>query len=60
MIRTFTIRDGQTPTKEQMNEVKATAKREVQIDKDSPEVSPAMIKAFKCPIAQHGRRNWNT
>lgn len=56
MIRTFTIKEGQKPTKEQMEEVEAAAKREIQFDEDAPELSPAMIKAFKCSITQRNRR----
>lgn len=48
MTRTFTIKDGQAPTQEQLDEVKAAAKREIQFDEDSPELSPAMYKAFRC------------
>ncbi len=59
MTRTFTIKDGQTPTKEQLDEVKAAAKREVQFDEDSPELSPAMFKAFKCSVTQRNRRREN-
>jgi len=59
MTRTFTNKDGQTPTKEQLDEVKAAAKREVQFDEDSPELSPAMFKAFKCSVTQRNRRRKN-
>lgn len=59
MTRTFTIKDGQMPTKEQLEEVKAAANREVQFDEDSPELSPAMFKAFKCSVAQRNRRKKN-
>lgn len=59
MTRTFTIKDGQTPTNEQLDEVKAAAQREVQFDEDSPELSPAMFKAFKCSVAQRNRRKKN-
>lgn len=59
MTRTFTIKDGQMPTKEQLDEVKAAANREVQFDEDSPELSPAMFKAFKCSVAQRNRRKKN-
>ena len=59
MIKTFTIKDGQTPTQEQLEEVKAAAKREIQFDEDSPELSPAMFKAFKCSVAQCNRRRKN-
>ena len=59
MIRTFTIRDGQTPTKEQLEEIKAAAKREIQFDEEAPELSPAMFKAFRCSTAQRNRRKEN-
>lgn len=56
MTRTFTIEDGQTPTKEQLDEVRAAAKREIQFDEDAPELSPALIKAFECSVARRNRR----
>ena len=59
MTRTFTIKDGQMPTKEQLDEVKAVAKREIQFDEDSPELSPAMFKAFQCSVVQRNRRRKN-
>lgn len=59
MIRTFTIGEGQTPTKEQLEEVKAAAQREIQFDEDSPELSPALYKAFQCAAAQRRRRQKN-
>ncbi len=59
MTRTFTIKDGQTPTKEQLDEIKAAAKREVQFDEDAPELSPAMFKAFQCSVSQRNRRKKN-
>ncbi len=59
MTRTFTIKDGQMPTKEQLDEVKAAAKREVKFDEDSPELSPAMLKAFQCSVTQRNRRKKN-
>jgi len=56
MNRTFTIRDGQKPTQAQLGEVQAATKREIRFDEDSPELSPAMYKAFRCSIAQRNRR----
>ena len=56
MTKTFIIKEGQTPSQEQLEEVQAAAKREIQFDEDSPELSPAMYKAFKCSIAQRNRR----
>ena len=59
MTKTFTIKDGQIPTQEQLEEVKAAAKREIQFDEDSPELSPAMFKAFKCSVSQRNRKKKN-
>lgn len=59
MTRIFTIEDGQKPTKEQLDEVKEAAKREIQFDEDAPELSPAMYKAFRCSAAQRSRRRKN-
>ena len=54
-----TIEDGQTPTPEQLEEVKAAAEREIQFDEDCPELSPAMYKAFRCSVAQRNRKKKN-
>lgn len=59
MIRTFTIKENQVPTQEQLEEVKAAAKREIQFDEDCPELSPAMFKAFKCTVTQRNRKKKN-
>ena len=56
MTKTFTIKDGQVPTQKQLEEVRAAAKREIQFDEDSPELTPAMLKAFRCSIAQCNRK----
>lgn len=59
MTRTFTIKDGQRPTEKQLEEVREAAKREVQFDEDSPELSPAMFKAFQCSVSQRNRKKKN-
>ena len=56
MTRTFTIKEGLAPTREQLEEVKAAAGREIQFDENSPELSPALCKAFRCSIAQRDRK----
>ena len=56
MTKTFILKEGQTPTEEQMKEVREAAKREVRFDEDCPELSPAMYKAFQCSAAQRNRR----
>lgn len=59
MTKTFTIKEGQTPSKEQLDEVRLAAKQKVQFDEDSPALSPAMYKAFKCSVVQRNRRKKN-
>ena len=59
MTKTFTIKDGQVPTQEQLEEVRAAAEREIQFDEDSPELSPAMFKAFRCTVTQRNRKKKN-
>lgn len=56
MTRTFIIKDGQQPAQAQLDEVKAAAMREIKFDEDSPQISPAMEKAFRCSVAQRNRR----
>ena len=56
MTKTFTIKDGQVSSKEQLDEVRSAAERTIQFDEDCPELSPAMYKAFKCAAAQRTRR----
>lgn len=59
MTKTFTIKEGQKPGKEQLDEVREAMKREIQFDEDSPELSPAMYKAFECSVTQRNRRKRN-
>ena len=56
VTKTFIIDNGQKPTQAQLGEVQAATKREIRFDEDSPELSPAMYKAFRCSIAQRNRR----
>lgn len=56
MIKTFTIKPGQKPTKEQLEEVREAAKRPIVYDEDCPELTPAMEKAFRCVIDYRKRR----
>ncbi len=47
MIRTVTLNRSQKPTEEQIRQIEETAKREIVFDEDSPELTPAMEKAFR-------------
>ena len=56
MTKTFTIDKGQKPTDEQLQEVMEAKKQPVVFDEDSPELSPAMYKAFKSSVIQRNRK----
>lgn len=56
MIKTYMIEDGQKPTQEQLKEVENARKNPVVFDEDCPELSPAMVKAFKSAVIQRNRR----
>lgn len=47
MIRTVTLNRDQKPTKEQIRQIEEAAKKEIVFDEDSPELTPAMEKAFR-------------
>ena len=47
MIRTVTLNRSQKPTEEQFRQIEEDAKREIVFDEDSPELTPAMEKAFR-------------
>ena len=56
MTRTYTINKGQKPTEEQLREVMEAKKKPIVFDEDSPELSPAMYKAFKSSVIQRNRK----
>lgn len=56
MTKTFTIKPGQRPTDDQRREVLEAKKQPIIFDEDSPEMSPAMFKAFKSAVVQRNRR----
>ncbi|MDE7007264.1 MAG: hypothetical protein K2P07_03760 [Lachnospiraceae bacterium] len=47
MIRTVTLDRNQKPTKERIKQIEEAAKRRIVFDEDSPELTPAMEKAFR-------------
>ncbi len=47
MIKTATLTRNQKPTDEQIKQIEMAAKREIVYDDDSPELTPAMEKAFR-------------
>lgn len=52
----FIINKGQKPTEEQLQEVREAPKHSIVFDEDSPELSPAMYKAFKGSVIQRNRK----
>lgn len=56
MNKTFTIDKGQKPTNEQLQEVIEAGKQPIVFDEDSPELSPAMYKAFRSSVIQRNRK----
>lgn len=56
MTKTFIINKGQQPTDEQLQEVMDAKKKPIIFDDDSPELSPAMYKAFKSSVIQRNRK----
>ena len=56
MTKTFTIKEGQQPTEQQLEEIEEAKKHPVTFDEDSPELSPAMYKAFQSSVIQRNRR----
>lgn len=47
MIRKVTLDRNQKPTMEQIKQIEEAKKREIVFDEDSPELTPAMEKAFR-------------
>ena len=56
MIKTYTLVKGQGPTEEQLKEVEEATKHPIVFDEDCEELSPAMMKAMRCAVAQRNRR----
>lgn len=55
MTKTFIIDKGKKPTTEQLQEVMEAKKRTIVFDEDSPELSPAMYKAFQSSVIQRNQ-----
>lgn len=56
MIKTFIVNKGQKPTNEQLQEIMKAKEQPIVFDEDSPELSPAMCKAFKSSVIQRNRK----
>ena len=47
MIKRVILDRSQKPTEDQIREIKEASKKEIVFDADSPEMTPAMEKAFR-------------
>lgn len=47
MTKTVILTKHTLPTEEQIREIQEAAKQEISFDEDSPELTPAMEKAFR-------------
>ena len=56
MIKAVILDKNATPTEEQIREIEAAAKREITFDEDSPELTPAMEKAFRLAAKNRNSR----
>lgn len=56
MTKTYVIKAGEKPTEEQLREVEEAKKQPIVFDEDCRELSPAMVKAFKCAVVNRNRR----
>jgi len=56
MIKTYTLNKGQELTPEQIKELEEAKKHPIKYDEDCPELSPAMVKAFRSAVAHRNRR----
>ncbi len=57
MTKYYTTKPGQKPTEEQKKESEAAMRVPIVYDEECPELSPAMLKAFKCVVEKRNRRN---
>lgn len=55
MMKIYVVKKGQKPTEEQIRKIQEAAKHPITFDEDCEELSPAMLKAFRCVAAQRNR-----
>ena len=56
MIKTLTIEKGLGSTEEQLAEIEEAKRHPIVFDEDCEELSPAMMKAFRCAVVQRNRK----
>ena len=57
MLKSFILNGNEEPTADQLIEIEEASKHPIVFDDDAPELSPAMIEAFKCSLAQKRKRD---
>ena len=55
MIVTSVIENGHGLTEEQLREIEEAKKHPITFDEECPELSPAMMKAFRSAVVQRNR-----
>ena len=58
MTRTVTLARNQKPTEEQIRQIEEAAKREIVFDEDSPELMPAIEKAFRLAAKKRNTKKY--
>lgn len=56
MTITYELEKGQKLTEEQLKEIEAANNMPITFDEDCEELSPTMMKAFRCAAVQRNRR----
>ena len=56
MIKTYTIKEGQKLTEEQLREIEEAKKKPIVFDEECEELSPEMMKAFRSAAGHRNRR----
>ena len=51
----FVINEGQQPSNETLEKLRALKDEDIVYDDDCPEMTPKMQKAFECAVAQRNR-----
>lgn len=57
MVKIYITEPNQNLTEEQHKEIEEAKKNPIVFDEDCPELSPTMIKAFRCAVIQRNRKN---
>ena len=50
MIKTYTLKEGEKPTKQMLDEVSEAKKKPIVFDEECEELTPSLIKALKTTV----------